>query len=920
MAAFQFFPTDYRSEDVPASKSADEYHRINIFGKCADGKTILVRARFTPVFLLEVPESWSQSRTNLFITETAMKYEAIRDMCLITKRRNMWGFDNGKLRNLVQFVFKTTEKMRRAKFQLKRSYTLYESSVDPLIRMFHIQNLDPAGWMQVSNAHPVREKISRSDIEVDTNFRNIKPFKTDAVPPLIIASWDIETYSKERRFPLATNRGDYVTQIATSFQKYGESQPYKTTVVCLHDTAPVDGVEIISCPDEHDVINNWLDIMHDEKVDILIGYNVWQYDWKYIHGRSQMLVDDLTGEDTVELQKLGRLEEGGGAVVERDLSSNAFGQNSFFLLDVPGVMQIDLLQWFRKNRNMESYSLNNVSKEYLGDQKNDLPAMQIFERFEGNADDRAVIASYAAKDTTLPLNLLKKLAIFEDLTEMANAVKVPVDYINFRGQQIRCFSCLFGKSREMGYSIPDDKAWTTEGKYEGATVLEPKKGAYFTPIAALDFASLYPSIIRAHNMSPETLVMENKFDNIPGVEYYEIKTGLGTFRYAQRKEDGSCQGVVPALLDDLAKFRKNSKKLMAGAKKAGDEFKENLYDAQQKAYKVVMNSVYGFLGASKGFIPIVPIAASVTATGRNMIEHTAKRALELIPGSVVVYGDTDSVMVKMNVPDKEDGTVDMEAHFKMAKWLAGEITKDFRAPNDLEFEKVYYPYVLYSKKRYAAVKFEELGEKGKIDVKGLALVRRDFSPITREILKESLDTILHAKNTPTAIKETREKIRKVLDNEYPMEKFVMSKTLKNDYKNLCQPHLHVADKIYERTGFPVPSGTRVPFVYIEDRANPDIKQSFKAEDPTFARDNGLIVDRLFYIEHQLLKPIVSLFDPLVDDPEKEIFGDEVNKPKIDQLKNVFKSDLKIVKRVKKNIANNQKEITSFFTKKPKLEA
>jgi DNA polymerase delta subunit 1 len=142
--------------------------------------------------------------------------------------------------------------------------------------MFHIQNLDPAGWMQVSNAYPAREKISRSDIEVDTNFRNIKPFKTDAVPPLIIASWDIETYSKERRFPLATNRGDYVTQIATSFQRYGEPQPYKTSVVCLHDTAPVEGVEIISCPDEHDVINTWMEVMQKEKIDVLIGYNVWQ--------------------------------------------------------------------------------------------------------------------------------------------------------------------------------------------------------------------------------------------------------------------------------------------------------------------------------------------------------------------------------------------------------------------------------------------------------------------------------------------------------------------------------------------------------------------------------------------------------------------------------------------------------------------
>jgi DNA polymerase delta subunit 1 len=131
--------------------------------------------------------------------------------------------------------------------------------------------------------------------------------------------------------------------------------------------------------------------------------------------------------------------------------------------------------------------------------------------------------------------------------------------------------------------------------------------------------------------------------------------------------------------------------------------------------------------------------------------------------------------------------------------------------------------------RYAAVKFEEPDEKGKVDVKGLALVRRDFSPITREILKDSLDTILYKKDTPTAVSETLERIRKVLDNEYPMEKFMMSKTLKTGYKNECQPHLHVANKIYERTGFPVPSGARVPFVYIEDKKNPDIKQSFKAE-------------------------------------------------------------------------------------------
>nr|P30320.1 RecName: Full=DNA polymerase [Paramecium bursaria Chlorella virus NY2A]pir/B42543/ DNA-directed DNA polymerase (EC 2.7.7.7) - Chlorella virus CV-NY-2A [Paramecium bursaria Chlorella virus NY2A]AAA88827.1 DNA polymerase [Paramecium bursaria Chlorella virus NY2A] len=913
MTELTFFPTDWRSEDVEPDKG-EPYFRINIFGKTMDGKTVCVRAKFTPFFLLETPESWSAARTNLFITETAMKYDAIRPSCLPTKRKNMWGYDGGKMRPMVQFVFKTLSQMRKAKYRLKNEYQIYESSVDPIIRIFHLRNINPADWMHVSKAFPVETRISNSDIEVETSFQHLGPSDLKEVPPLIIASWDIETYSKDRKFPLAENPADYCIQIATTFQKYGEPEPYRRVVVCYKQTASVEGVEIISCAEEADVMNTWMTILQDEITDVSIGYNLWQYDLRYIHGRSMMCVDDITGEDNVRLKNLGRLLVGGGEVIERDLSSNAFGQNKFFLLDMPGVMQIDLLQWFRKNRNLESYSLNNVSKLYLGDQKNDLPAMQIFEKFEGGADDRAIIAAYARKDTDLPLKLLKKMAILEDITEMANAVKVPVDYINFRGQQVRAFSCLVGKARQMNYAIPDDKMWTVDGKYEGATVLDAKKGAYFTSIAALDFASLYPSIIRAHNMSPETLVMDKRFENLPGIEYYEIETGLGTFKYPQKNDEtGEGQGVVPALLDDLAKFRKQAKKHMAEAKKNDDEFREALYDAQQRSYKIVMNSVYGFLGASRGFIPCVPIAASVTATGRKMIEHTAKRVTELLPGSEVIYGDTDSVMIRMKLPD--DKIHDMDEQFKMAKWLAGEITKDFKAPNDLEFEKIYYPYILYSKKRYAAIKFEDPDEKGKVDVKGLALVRRDFSPITREILKESLDTILFKKDTPTAVTETVECIRKVLDNEYPMEKFTMSKTLKTGYKNECQPHLHVSNKIFERTGFPVPSGARVPFVYIEDKKNLDTKQSFRAEDPTFAQENDLIVDRLFYIEHQLMKPICSLFEPLLDDPETEIFGHPLIKGKIDELKSTFKADLRDAKRTKKNIANNQREITSFFKKK-----
>lgn len=127
-----------------------------------------------------------------------------------------------------------------------------------------------------------------------------------------------------------------------------------------------------------------------------------------------------------------------------------------------------------------------------------------------------------------------------------------------------------------------------------------------------------------------------------------------------------------------------------------------------------------------------------------------------------------------------------------------------------------------------------------------------------------------------------------------------------------QPHVHVARRIHARRGFPVPSGTRVPYVFVENSADPDQKQAQKAEDPDYARENGLIIDRLYYLDHQLREPLLSLFKPIVDDPEASIFGHPDVKPQLDALQARFKADLRVAKRVRKNSAAGQREITSFF--------
>lgn len=148
------------------------------------------------------------------------------------------------------------------------------------------------------------------------------------------------------------------------------------------------------------------------------------------------------------------------------------------------------------------------------------------------------------------------------------------------------------------------------------------------------------------------MVIDPQYD-VEEVRYCEVQTGMGTYRFAQEP-----QGVVPALLEDLAQFRKRAKKDMAAAKAAGDDWAAAMHNGKQMAYKITMNSVYGFLGATKGMLPCVPIAASVTATGRAMIQQTKELAESLVPGSRVIYGDSVASYTPCIVRDA-DGLVNV---------------------------------------------------------------------------------------------------------------------------------------------------------------------------------------------------------------------------------------------------------------------
>ena len=158
---------------------------------------------------------------------------------------------------------------------------------------------------------------------------------------------------------------------------------------------------------------------------------------------------------------------------------------------------------------------------------------------------------------------------------------------------------------------------------------------------------------------------------------------------------------------------------------------------------------------------------------------------------------------------------------------------------------------------------------------------------------------------------------RVLRNEEPFESFVVSKALRGGYKNTAQPHLTVAKKILRRTGEAVPSGSRVPYVFVEDPANADALLSERAEDPAYAREHGLVIDRLHYIRHQLQSPITALLDVLVDHPERELFDENIA-PLVKELEDQQAAWARRAKHAKYNAAHGQPEITSFFRPAPSV--
>lgn len=307
------------------------------------------------------------------------------------------------------------------------------------------------------------------------------------------------------------------------------------------------------------------------------------------------------------------------------------------------------------------------------------------------------------------------------------------------------------------------------------------------------------------------------------------------------------------------------------------DFMKNILDKRQLAYKVTANSMYGQCGARTSAFYDKDVAASTTAVGRMALTY-GRRIIEEVYGDAIcetkygkvhthatyIYGDTDSVFYSLRLTDLDGRPIvgkEALCHTIELGMEIGKLASKFlKPPHDWVYEKTFMPFILLSKKRYVGMLYEDDPEaKPYRKSMGIVLKRRDNAPIVKDVYGGAIDILMGGGTIQDAVSFTKKCLMDVVDEKYPLEKLIITKSLNSFYKRPESiAHCVLADRIGKREGNKPNVGDRIPFVYIETKGKVKL-QGDKVEHPDFIRKNGIRPDYGFYITNQIMKPLQQLF-------------------------------------------------------------
>ena len=701
--------------------TANSENQIQLFGRLENNQSFAAIFPFTPYFFVEEKD----------LKKVKLLLEKFK-----TEKTKLTNFKGEKV---VKISANNQTDLNKLSATIhKKNLKTYEADIKSGMR-FMIDN-DLFGPIEIEGDYKT-ENLER----VDRLYKapDVKPIKNaDFKPALKIISLDIETSKKNNEL--------------FCIGLYGKS--YKKCFII----GKKEIENAVICKDEKDLLLKFKEEIIKQDPDIITGWSVIDFDLAYlreIFEKNKIPFDIGRNNDNIKI----KIESG-------------FFRNS--TADIPGRQVLDALNFVRdpfikeapsiKSRKFESYTLENVSEELLGDTKL-LKGKGRYDEIEKLfKNDQKKLVEYNLKDCQLAYDILDKTKIKDLAIEKSSLTGLSLNRI---AASIATFDSLYiREARKRDLVSPTTQFGNKEERIKGGYVMQSTPGIYHNLIV-LDFKSLYPSIIKTFNIDPASF-LEKKDENsieAPNKAYFKNQ-----------------EGILPEIIEKLHQAREKAK-----AEKR---------ELASYSIKTIMNSLFGVLASPNCRYFSLKMANAITHFGQFIIKLTAKKIEEF--GYEVIYSDTDSVFVKTNLDKKDAQNLGLQIQNQINSFYEEYITKKYKRKSylELEFEKLYLAFMMPpirhsetgSKKRYAGL--VEKNGKEEIEIVGLEAIRVDWTEAAQEFQIQLLEKVFKKEEFVRFIKEYVKKIKEgKLDSKLIYRKSITKELSK--YTKTTPPHVKAARQL-----------------------------------------------------------------------------------------------------------------------------
>lgn len=881
---------------------------------------------FKPFLYVQTPESWTdddmEHALSIGATGAALEYGikfSRRDIASFEKtwRTQFYGFTNFEPISVFKLNFNNAK--AREKFielcdtdrtwgnynDLRYSFWLWDACVPPLTQFSNVHNVMPSTWVTVAargyrfrDSPAVRQNVllspherrTRAQLDVDccVDALTCNTERTDICPFLILCE-DIEVAGPAGLFPEPEKAEYPVIQIGATVQRFGDAPGtyLAQCCFCLRETENLvpERVKIYWFEDEAHLLEAyyryWTDCVDPE---LRVAFNQYGFDGPYLYNRYMKLLTHMipkaVRDGTAPYFERGALDYGKvrncrSRLETKETESRAHGGSKKHVIEAPGRAEVDVMVFAREEWKL-IVGLNVLAAEVLGDdeQKDDIHFSQITPMFNTNAHERGRLAKYCVRDTELPLMILEKKAVIIEQIEKSRLTGVTLHTMFNRKQTVRVETLLFREAHRSAerYSIPQEPfrfihdphvlaLFRGEHGKEGALVLPATANFYKQPICTLDFAGLYPSIIRGYGLCYTTLILDPKYHGVEHrvdvVRNKQVGAAPYTLRWA-KLPDGR-KSLLYKVLTNILDARAAAKTQMKQHKEGSLQWL--IYNGRQLALKAIANSAYGYtvIDHDKCKLPCAAIGVTVTHYGREMINRTRQEVHERIPGSQCLYGDTDSVMVKFSEDTSREAFCKA---FVLGKQVAKDITALFPKEVSLEFEKIFWPYVLFQQKNYAGILYVHPDKPGKVKISGLASVKSDTVRLVARWTDTIVSKMLEERDYHGAkaylIDELIKFVREPVRTEDVAISIKMSKEIA-EYAGANEVAAVAAAIAARDPGRAPGAGHKVSFVHCLDKRHQNAAVPVDVEWYEANRDR-FIIDKRRYLHNLMIENVGKLFD------------------------------------------------------------